>query len=146
MADIFSIAKAIKEYLLDQPELSTETIWLMNYPAVETVGILISVTHNAQDENFERIPVTIDVAVKGKKENIKSIYTKLESIESFIIGNMIDISDGAGKTYRILRLLPFGDRATEFSDDKINIYHYRVYQAILVLIEELEDVPDPDGR
>lgn len=130
--DLFSVAKSIKNYLLDDPQMEGEQIWLFEYPTVSTTGSVVNVTHNSQDDNFARKSFTIELAVKDQKELKKSILTKFERMESKLVGNMKDLSDGAGKYYRILRLLPFGDRITEASSDKINIYHYRLYQAIIV--------------
>ena len=130
--DVFSIAKSLKNKLSEVETLSGLNIWLFNYPAVETGGILIVVTHNQQSENFEKYLITVDIAIKDKKENIKTILNRFQNAESALVGNMIELSDGAGNEYCVLRFLPIGNRITEFSEDKINLYHYRLYRAVVV--------------
>lgn len=132
--NLFAVAKCFKEYLVGKDDLSSEQIWLFQYPDVTTLGTCIHITTQPQDENYIKNSLVVDIAVKDKKENIKSLLTKFELVESYLVGNMYDISDGGINEYRVLRMNPISQRIFEQSEDKINTYHYRLYAAIVVNI------------
>ena len=131
-AELFKIAKAIKTQILTIAELSSLPIWLFHYPAVTTLGGLVLVTHKSQQENFERMECLVDIALKDSRENFKMLLTNFELIEKALVGNMKTINDGDGTSFLILSFLPFGNRITEASADKVNLYHYRVFSATVI--------------